>query len=272
MPLSSRHIVSVAVNLPGPVAARALQQAGAEVTTLLPPGGDPMVTYSPGLFEELHAGQELLTVDLRTDSGRARAHDLVARADVLITSSRPQALVRMGMDFGTTSRLNSRLCQVDIVGFPGAAAERPGHDLTYQADEGLVDTQLPRTLVSDMAGGQQAAFEALTGLLLADATARPVHRRVALSDAAAFMALPLTHGLTGRGQLLGGGDPCYDVYATADGAIALAALEPHFRERVAAVVGATTREALTTHFAAHPTGYWVEWAAEHDVPLSACQR
>lgn len=272
MPLSSLHVLSVAVNLPGPVATRALQEAGAQVTTILPPGGDPMNSYSPTLFDALHEGQELLTLDLRSDAGRARAHELLARADVLITSSRPQALVRMGMDFRTTSALNPRLCQVDIVGFPGADADRPGHDLTYQADQGLVDRQLPRTLVSDMAGGQQAAFEALSGVMLVEATGRPVHRRVALSQAAAFMALPLTHGLTGPGQLLGGGDPCYDVYETSDGSVALAALEPHFRERVEKVAGTTARDGLREHFLAHPTAYWVEWAAEHDIPLSACQR
>lgn len=270
-PLSTIRVITVALNLPGPVAAAELHRHGAEVTTLVPPHGDPMAGYSRSLYDLLHHGQEVRTVDLRSEEGRATAHGLLAEADLLITSSRPGALVRMGMDFATTSALNPRLCQVDIVGFPGARAEEPGHDLTYQADNGLVDADLPHTLISDMAGGQQAVTEALLALRLRDAGGVGVRREVALSTAAEFMALPLVHGLTGPGDLLGGAEPMYAVYPTADGMVALAALEPHFRERVLATLGTGSGEDLRRLFATRPTAYWTAWAAEHDVPLSDCR-
>jgi alpha-methylacyl-CoA racemase len=275
--LTGLKILTVSLNLPGPVAAAACSEHGAEVITVLPPAGDPMAGYSPSFFEELHRGQERRTVNLREESGRAEAHGLVRWADVLITSSRPQALVRMGMDFATTSALNPLLCQVDIVGYPGERADEPGHDLTYQAEHGLVGEDLPRTLLSDMAGGQQAFAECLLALRLREATGSGVRREVALSQAAEFLATPLRHGLTGPGDLLGGGTPWYAVYPTADGRVALAALEPHFRDRLAGLLGVDSGAdaeivgaQLRTAFSREPTRRWQEWAREHGLPLTAC--
>ena len=99
-------VVSVAVNLPGPIAAHHFAKHGAQVTTLLPPSGDPMEHYSPSLYETLHTGQTVTTCNLRETEGREAAHALLREADLLITSSRPKALERMGVDFATTSALN----------------------------------------------------------------------------------------------------------------------------------------------------------------------
>lgn len=275
--LTGLTVVTVALNLPGPVAAAACAEHGAEVITVLPPAGDPMADYSLSLFEELHRGHQLRTINLREEAGRAEAHELVRQADVLITSSRPQALVRMGMDFKTTSGLHPRLCQIDIVGYPGARAAEPGHDLTYQAGHGLVGAELPRTLLSDMAGGQQAFTECLLALRLREATGAGVRREVALSQAAEFMAMPLRHGLTGTGGRLGGGHPWYAVYPASDGRVAVAALEPHFRDRLAQLLeidpagdAAAVAAQLTAAFSADTAQRWHEWARWHDVPLTRC--
>ena len=45
----------------------------------------------------------------------------------------------MKVDFATLHERHPRLCQIDIVGYPGEAAEIPGHDLTYLGYAGLLD-------------------------------------------------------------------------------------------------------------------------------------
>lgn len=55
------------------------------------------------------------------------------------------------------------------------------------------------------------------------------YAEVALSEAAASLAEPLRYGCTAAGALLGGGIPEYNIYKTVDGWVAVAALEPHFK-------------------------------------------
>ena len=46
-PLSGIRIVDFTLLLPGPLASSILAQAGAEVTRILPPAGDPMCEVGP---------------------------------------------------------------------------------------------------------------------------------------------------------------------------------------------------------------------------------
>lgn len=272
-PLTGVRVVSIAINLPGPAAVARLAGQGASVVTVLPPGGDPMEQFARDYFDEMHVGQEVRRVDLKSDDGRAEVDELLAAADVFVTSSRPSALRRLGLDFESVHARHPQVCQVDIVGHPGDEAETPGHDLTYQAVTGLLgEGGMPATLVVDLAGSERAAAEAAAALVARSRTGEGVRREVALSDVSQTIAGPLLHGLTAPGALLGGGLPVYAVYDTADGPIALAALEPHFTARVVEALGITpedlTRERLAEIFAGRTAHEWATWAAEHDVPLA----
>jgi crotonobetainyl-CoA:carnitine CoA-transferase CaiB-like acyl-CoA transferase len=134
------------------------------------------------------------------------------------------------------------LIVVSVVGAKGAAAEIPGHDLTYLAVHGLVNgLNLPATLFADMAGSSLAVEAVLKALLL---RARPgrshgkgVFHEVALEDAAAYLALPRHWKLTLPRGSVGGAHAGYAVYACIKGRVAVAALEPHFAARLAEVAG-----------------------------------
>ena len=71
-PLTGIRVVSTAGNLPGPLAAARLHDLGAQVTKVEPPSGDPLRAVAPGAYDELVAGQEVVTLDLRDDAGRER--------------------------------------------------------------------------------------------------------------------------------------------------------------------------------------------------------
>lgn len=203
-PLEGVRVLSIAINLPGPAAVARLASQGASVTTVLPPSGDPLEQFAKAYFEELHEGQRIESVDLKGEQGRARVDSLLADTDVFLTSSRPSALRRLGLDHASVSARHPQVCQVDIVGHPGAGAEVAGHDLTYQARSGLItDGRMPATTVVDLAGAERAAGEAAAALVARARTGRGCRREVALSDVATAMSGPVVHGLTVAGGLLG---------------------------------------------------------------------
>ena len=85
--------------------------------------------------------------------------------------------------------------------------------------------------------------------------------------------MPLKAGLTSSGGLLGGAYPLYGFYRANDGWIAIAALEPHFAERLLRELGLNKpdRTALERIFLQRKAASWEEWAAELDLPLVAVQ-
>ena len=264
-------VVSLAINLPGPLTAARLTKLGAQVTTVLPPSGDPLQLYQPEWFADLHAGQDLVTLDLKSADGINELDSLLAQADILITSSRPTSLARLGLDPETVSKKHPRLCQIAIVGESGTNAENPGHDLTYQAINALVSPPaMPITLIADMAGSERAAQIAVAALYHRERTGEAIHQEVALADVTHDMAEPNRRGLTKPGGGLGGGLGLYAIYETQEGWIALAAIEPHFAQRVLSelnVDGST--EAFAKAFSTKTATQWEHWAKEKDIPLVA---
>lgn len=273
-PLEGLNGVSLAVNVPGPTTAARLVALGAAVTKVEPPAGDPLAGAHPAWYDELRAGQEVVTLDLKQAAGRARLDELLEPADFLLTSSRPGALARLGLAWPELHARFPRLCQVAIVGYPAPDQERAGHDLTYAAAHGLVaPPEMPRALVADLGGAELAATAAVALLLARERGAEPGYAEVALGDAASAFAAPLRHGATAPGGQLGGGNPSYGLYPTAAGWLAVAALEPHFEQRLAEQLGLAklTHEALTTAFQERSAEEWEAWGREHDLPLGAVQ-
>ncbi len=275
--LEGIQILSLAVNIPGPVAVNRLRKLGGAVQKIEPPGGDPLAAACPSWYRVLHEGIQVQRLNLKTAAGQARLEELLPRSDLLVTASRPAALRRLGLEWSSLADRYPQLCQVAIVGHSPPEENKAGHDLTYQAGLGLLEPPgLPRTLLADLAGAEQAISAAL-GLLFARERARSqgtVSERFALvplADAAAAFAEPLRHGLTGPGGLLGGLLPGYNVYRTKEGWLAVAALEPHFFSRVAEELGLAqlTEETLAAAFITRPAEEWEAWAVERDLPLAA---
>jgi alpha-methylacyl-CoA racemase len=286
-PLHGLRILSLALNLPGPAALMRCRRMGATCTKLEPPSGDPMGHYNPGAYAELHEGVKVLQADLKTSEGQAVLQRELARSDILLTSFRPSALGKLGLGWKELHSRYPSLSQVAIVGSPGARAEEPGHDLTYLAENGLVPgLELPATLYADMSGSVMASEAVLQAAMRkheryaggGDPHPEGLYLEVALSDAAAYLALPRRWGLTQASGSVGGAHAGYRVYACRDGRVAVAALEPHFAARLCeaagvAASGATamfegeTRQALEAFFAARTRKELDRLAAEKDLPI-----
>jgi crotonobetainyl-CoA:carnitine CoA-transferase CaiB-like acyl-CoA transferase len=262
----------MALNLPGPAACARLREWGAQVVKIEPPSGDPLAQFSPAGYSQLHAGVAIHRVDLKTPEGRAALEGMLSQADVFLTAQRPAALARLALWDKALFARHPRLCHVAITGHAAPHEDRPGHDLTYLAACGLLTPpHMPPTLFADMAGAERAVSATLAAVRARDHAGHGSRVEVPLAAAARWLAWPRDHGLTVPGALLGGGSPGYNLYAASDGWIAVAALEPHFAQRLAQALQLETldREAVTAAIARNSTRLWVALAGDHDLPLVA---
>lgn len=269
--LTGIRVLTLAPNVPGPVAAARLRDLGATVVKVEPPSGDPLVSIAPAWYDALHRGMTVERLDLKSEEGRAAFDVRLATCDVLLTSSRPSALARLGLDPAILEARHPALIYIAIVGELPPNAEHAGHDLTYVAQLGLLDPPvMPRTLLADIAGAERAVEATLALLYTRTSGGRGGHAYISLRDAAEPFSLPRAHGLTADGGRLAGSFAGYRLYATRDGWIAIAALEPHFWKRMRDLLGDGSAEADFAHaFADADNATWTAWAAEHDMPLVA---
>ena len=265
LPLHGVRVVTIAVNVPGPLVASHLRAHGAHVIKVEPPAGDPLETFSPGLYGELREGVVVERLDLKSDAGRAAMQAHLNEADLFLASQRPTALARLGLDGDTLLAPGSphqRLRWLNIVG-ELSRPEVAGHDLTYLAQASLLGREMPRTLVADVLGAERAFATALL-LLRQPPGARA---SVGLFDSLAPLAAILTHRLTGAHGVLSGQLPAYGIYDARDGRIAVAALEPHFRRQLYEALDLPDGAPLAAAFVTRTPAEWEAWALERDLPL-----
>jgi alpha-methylacyl-CoA racemase len=260
-PLEGVRVIDFSTLLPGPLATLILAEAGAEVIKIERPGqGDELRDYEPKLggtsvgFALLNRGKRSLALDLKDAAARARLEPLLAGAAVLVEQFRPGVMDRLGLGYAAVRALNPRIVYCSITGYgqSGPKAGIAGHDLNYVADTGLLALAgaegapaIPPGLIADIGGGAlPAVINILLALRRADATGAGCHLDVAMTDnlfawqwwAQALLA-------SGRAprpgrELLTGGSPRFQVYATADGrCVAAAPLEERFWQRFCALIG-----------------------------------
>lgn len=269
-PLRGIRVLSLASNVPGPVAAARLAQLGARITKVEPPSGDPLARFCPAWYRSLCRDLEVLCLDLKDPTQRLHLEPLLARSDLLLSATRPAALARLGLGARTLQGRHPHLSHVCILGFPPPQENRAGHDLTYQAAAGLLSPPaLPLTLLADLAAAERVVSTALALLLARRRGEAAQSAQVALGDVAQEFALPLRHGLTTPGGPLGGGQPLYRLYEAAQGWIAVAALEPHFAARLQSELHLDSLEAeeLEPVFRTRSAQEWQRWAQERDLPI-----
>ena len=222
-PLHDLLVVDLTRNLPGPFATRELRRLGARVVRLEAPSGDPVRDVAPEWDAQLNAGKESVLWDAKADPQLGPA--LCARADVVVEGFRPGVAERLGVGPDTAGE-SAVYCS--LTGF-GPGDIRAGHDLNYMGWAGaLAPTApaMPPLPVADLAAGALTAVaRILAALLERGRTGRGARIVVSMTHEAhalAQFAGPLTGSLA-----------CYRIYEAADGGyLTIAALEPHFWQRL----------------------------------------
>jgi alpha-methylacyl-CoA racemase len=240
--------------LPGPYCSRILADFGFQVIKVERPGGGDWSRYVPPLdaesgegllFRALNRGKESLTLNLKSEQGRAILLQLVQRADVLLESFRPGVMERLELGCERLAEANPRLvyCSLSGYGPSGPYRARAGHDLNFQGLAGALDLTGPRegppsvpgVPVADMSGALWAALGILLTLLERERTGRGQRLDSSLlGGALSCLPVAVARHLGGQPMARGaseltGGVVCYNIYQTRDGKyMTLSALEPEF--------------------------------------------
>lgn len=268
--LSDLQIVSLATNLPGPLALYRLSPLGIKTIKIEPPWGDAFQQYCPAWYEEATCGQQIVQLNLKEPKGQLRLAEYLENSDLLLNSFRPSALTSLGLDWDHLQQNYPQLNLVEIVGF-AERPELPSHDLNYMAQAGLLQPpHLPSSTFADLMGAEKTATAILATLWRSQDDGCGHRVQISLGEAALTLAKPHQRGLTTPDGPLGGGHPGYRIYPSQDGWVALAALEPEFVKTLCAEFGLIELDpqALEKIFQTRSSSDWEIWAKAKDLPLT----
>jgi crotonobetainyl-CoA:carnitine CoA-transferase CaiB-like acyl-CoA transferase len=246
-PLQGIRVVDLTSSLAGPTCTEILAALGAEVIKVEHPGrGDEARAWGPPFFDggsvlffAANRSKRSLALDLKDARGKEALLRLVDGADVFAQSMRAGTAERQGLGSRALRARNERLiyCSIGAFGRAGPLAQQPGYDPLMQAFAGLIsitgEAGRPGVRVGasvvDIGTGVWAALGVLAALLERTTTGLGRDVDVALLDTAlSLVAYQLTATLAsgvapGR---FGTAFPLiapYEVFATADGELMIAA-------------------------------------------------
>ena len=179
-PLAGVKAVACSTAQAGTVPYMLMADLGAEVIKIEVPGagdGSRVAGEIKGgvssFFETNNRGVKSLTLNLKSDEGRAILHKLVAEADVFGQNFRPGVAEKNGFDYETLKAINPALVYVSISGYgqEGPHAHLPGTDAVGQALGGVTEAyagpgESMRTGIVSVAD-ESCALLAFGGLLAA---------------------------------------------------------------------------------------------------------
>src|SRR5215212_2336497 len=123
-PLEGIRVLELANYMAGPYCGMLLADMGAEVIKVENPnGGDFSRGSSPFLegesvgFMAINRGKRSLTLDLKSERGKAIFLDLIRSADVMVENFRPGTMNDLGLGYEMLSSLNPRLIICATTGF-----------------------------------------------------------------------------------------------------------------------------------------------------------
>lgn len=241
-PLSRFKMLDLSRQLPGPFCSTLLGDLGADVLVIANPG-DRMGVGIPFLGRNKRS----MTLNLKSEEGRAIFHRLAAEADVVLEGARPGVTARLGIDYAPLSAENPRLvyCSISGYGQDGPYRDKVGHDVNYIGYAGVLNyigeaggaPVIPGVQIADIGGGALMAVVGILAALIArDTTGRGQLVDVSMMDSMVSwnvysMVLQLFSGQAPArgGEQLSGKYPCYAVYQTKDGRhVTVGAYETHF--------------------------------------------
>ena len=133
----------------GPVCTQLLAWMGADVIKIEPPGrGDVTRSQLRDLpdvdslyFTMLNANKRSLTLNLKSDEGKAIFAQLLERSDVLVENFAPGALDRLGFTWERIQEINPRVIYASLKGFgPGKLEHAKAYEPIAQATGGSMST------------------------------------------------------------------------------------------------------------------------------------
>ena len=292
--------------LPAALCTQMLGDLGADVLKVEEPGrGDyqrsfpPMGKQDSGTFLLCNRNKRSLSLNLKTEEGKAIFKQLAQSSDVLVEGFRPGVMDRLGLGYEAMKAINPRLvyCAVSGYGQDGPYKLVAGHDLNYMGIIGALPLfgkagegpMVPGLLTADIGASLSAVYGILSAVIARQHTGGGQMVDVSMMDAAmSFLTYHAAEPLFGNCDPRGGeyrnigGAPCYGIFRCQDGHyVTLGALEEHFWTRfcdLAEVPHLKTEQfpegearerqfvQLEAVFRRKTRAQWVELFMQHDIP------
>jgi crotonobetainyl-CoA:carnitine CoA-transferase CaiB-like acyl-CoA transferase len=204
-PLAGLRVLDLTRVIMGPYATQILADQGADVILIEASDGDTCRVMGPGPHPELSGialnllrNKRSVETDLKSVAGRELIERIVPSCDVVVTTMRPQALRRLGLDYQSLSRLRPDVVYCQAQGYPlgSPRAEEPAYDDTIQVASGVADmmervwgqSSLLPTILADKVCGLIVAQAVCAALVHRALTGVGQHVEVAMQEAtSAFM-------------------------------------------------------------------------------------
>lgn len=262
-PLLGVRVLDISTVVAAPFAAALLADFGADVIKVEIPGPGDHIRHLPphkngiSLWSKVaNRNKKGITLDLRTNEGKALFERLIIDQDVLVENFRPGTLERWGLSKDRLHALNPHLVILRVTGFgqTGPYRDRPGFARIFEAMSGFAylcgradgPPMFPGYPISDAMAGVFGAFAVSTALVHRNATpGRPGQEIDLAATEAMFRALDflaIEYDQLGvvrerTGNLNAYSSPS-DVYPTRDGKwIGLAVSAPPIFARFARALG-----------------------------------
>jgi alpha-methylacyl-CoA racemase len=239
-PLHGVKVLEIAGLAAAPLGCTILADLGADVLRVDRVGGHGIAQ------DPLSRSRRSVALDLKSAEGTEILLRLASSHDVLVEAFRPGVAERLGFGPAVCTERNPRLIYARMTGWgqDGPLAPTAGHDIDYIAISGALSLVgragerpvPPVNLVGDFGGGGMLlAVGVLAALVERERSGQGQVIDAAMVDGSALLTA-IFHGFGAIGSwkdqrgsnLIDGGAPFYDTYQTADGYLAVGALEPQF--------------------------------------------
>ena len=202
LPLARFKVLDLTAHRAGPTAVRQLADWGADVIKIERPisttSHDSMGGRRHGPdYQNLHRNKRGMTLDLKSEEGRAVFFKLAESADVIVENFRSDVKHRLGVDYDAVAAVNPRIVYGSISGFgqSGPDAKRPGVDQIAQGMGGLMSiTGLPGQgpvrvgiAIADLTSGMFLAQAIMLALLQRETTGKGQWVHTSLLESMIFM-------------------------------------------------------------------------------------
>ncbi|MGO9099395.1 MAG: CoA transferase, partial [Mycobacterium sp.] len=144
-PLAGITVVALEQAVSAPMCTRVLADFGARVIKVENPKGgdfarhyDDVVNGLAAHFVWANRGKESVTLDLKTEAGLDILHQLLDRADVLVSNLAPGSTARLGIAPADLAQRHPDVIALEIDGYGpgGPLSHKRAYDLLAQAESG----------------------------------------------------------------------------------------------------------------------------------------
>ncbi len=305
MKLEGIKVLDLSMFLPGPHLTMMMADHGADVIRIEPREGEPTRAVGKShdgtavWFRNTHRNKRSVVLNLKHPEGVAAFLRLAADADVIVEAFRPGVVDRLGVGYAAVEAVNPRVvyCSISAFGQNGPLSGRVAHDLSVQAESGLVSLNVgsdgspvpPCIPAADVTGSMMGLCGILMALLRRERTGRGDYIDISMQDSLVSWLVNVIspvfvehRDLVPSEERSLGGNAMYDIYRCADGQyMTLGGSEVKFAVNLLGELGRPdlaelcrlppgrgqdpVREFLRERFAEHPRAYWEDLLSRLDV-------